>query len=853
MAERKLLISFGQSNSGPYSDIESWLPERLDLNLLLSVNRVSGSYAPTFTMPGVWPGYIKTRPLKGLAIDTVRYLTFWNPSRTGTTSYPGTTRTPLLTAVANTSTTLYVEATFLNVTNRVTEIVRKLNGKTYAVSAVQSTYQFSFGWNGAGSAVLTHASHGLAANDVVVMSDASGPTEIPDGTYYVVYIDANTFSLKTTLLGSAITVAGAPGAGGHLNQYFDTRVGSRLTLSTPMDDPTPQPEEEFTHKILSTGTSGAVNVNFGVLRKADASLQGVQFRVVDGAAAGETRIIGEWDPVSVKPTLYATDYEFGDAAVPIDPGDLAAGDEIVLEPQGGVAWDRWCYFLPWCYFETDLSGLGKTNPYPPGFDFPNQYHTPQVYSTDVQTPTAVDGTFGQFVLTVGPYIAWHCGGSVRVSEALGEPVYVLSCDFGGTSTAHNERSIGQETVAWYDRAQQSDWSIGRQNSCFARFRDELAAAKATAAAEGDTLKCIGIFRVQGDGDASLGTDPTYGGVDTNPEIYAEKFLESNRTLRRATRQLVTDLGFWDSQPEKLPWVQPRVILEMLDTVLGDEKRLTLINTALQQLAEEDAYAETFDPSGIPTWDTIHYTGAGLVDIERLTFDAWQRILHATDRSGELDLCNMALSFAGDSGTITSIDPPDGSTQAALCAKFYPTARDSLIEKRQWSFATKRKTLLSITSDSSAYEFCYVVPGDAAKIIDIMPSDAPDDFSLALRNQPVQTFPMGYSSIQPGQRPKFSVEQRNDGTRVLYSDLEDLAIRYTVKVPDTRRFPEQFKLAVAWQLAGMLLANLMKGREGVEAGAKAQQMVMQYLGQAAEMDANQRRAFPTHVPPWISAR
>ena len=58
----------------------------------------------------------------------------------------------------------------------------------------------------------------------------------------------------------------------------------------------------------------------------------------------------------------------------------------------------------------------------------------------------------------------------------------------------------------------------------------------------------------------------------------------------------------------------------------------------------------------------------------------------------VDICNLALGHLGDPATVSSIDPPEGSAQAQHCARFYPIARDSLLEMHSWNFSTYREAL-----------------------------------------------------------------------------------------------------------------------------------------------------------------
>ena len=68
-------------------------------------------------------------------------------------------------------------------------------------------------------------------------------------------------------------------------------------------------------------------------------------------------------------------------------------------------------------------------------------------------------------------------------------------------------------------------------------------------------------------------------------------------------------------------------------------------------------------------------------------------------ASEVDICNLALAHLGDSATVASINPPEGSAQAEMCQRFYPIARDSLLEMHNWGFATRRKALAQLNNTS----------------------------------------------------------------------------------------------------------------------------------------------------------
>ena len=86
-------------------------------------------------------------------------------------------------------------------------------------------------------------------------------------------------------------------------------------------------------------------------------------------------------------------------------------------------------------------------------------------------------------------------------------------------------------------------------------------------------------------------------------------------------------------------------------------------------------------------------------------------------SSEVDICNLALSHLGDEASLASIDPPEGSAQADHCAKFYPIARDLMLEKHPWKFATRRVLLSPVDVDLWEMEY-----GTQASFIDCLCSE-----------------------------------------------------------------------------------------------------------------------------------
>src|SRR5574343_1420487 len=96
-------------------------------------------------------------------------------------------------------------------------------------------------------------------------------------------------------------------------------------------------------------------------------------------------------------------------------------------------------------------------------------------------------------------------------------------------------------------------------------------------------------------------------------------------------------------------------------------------------------------------------------------------------ASEVDICNLALAHLGNVANVASINPPEQSVEASLCAIYYPAARDALLEMQPWGFATKRVALAQITESWPEWDYAYLQPADAVNIIAILSNDAIDDY------------------------------------------------------------------------------------------------------------------------------
>jgi hypothetical protein len=222
------------------------------------------------------------------------------------------------------------------------------------------------------------------------------------------------------------------------------------------------------------------------------------------------------------------------------------------------------------------------------------------------------------------------------------------------------------------------------------------------------------------------------------------------------------------------------------------------------------------------------------------------------------ICNLALGHLGDTATVAAIDPPDQSVQAQLCARFYPQARNTLLEMAAWNFATRRVSLaLYQTNPSTTWLYAYVQPGDMISPLAVIAADAADDYSQSFY-PPVKfpypqgiTMPPGLSVYVP---QTYSQERSADGkTELILTNVENAVLRYTSYSTDTTQYSFLFTMALSYLLASMLAGPLIKGTEGATMGQQMMALFKVWDAQAEAGDANQRKIAPIQSVPWIVKR
>ena len=225
-------------------------------------------------------------------------------------------------------------------------------------------------------------------------------------------------------------------------------------------------------------------------------------------------------------------------------------------------------------------------------------------------------------------------------------------------------------------------------------------------------------------------------------------------------------------------------------------------------------------------------------------------------ASEVDIVNLALANLGDNATVTSLYPPEGSAQSEHAARFYPIARDTLLEMHTWAFTTRRATLNLLSITVPQWDYVYAVPNNWIGCIAILPPDSNSDYSSIY--SPVDT--LGYTAnnvplVQGGQYipQPYQVESADDGSDIILTNQENAVLRYSVSVTDTTKFTAMFTMTLAWHLASMLAGPIIKGDIGAAEAERCAKMMAIYLQKAKESDSIDRQVKPGHIVSWVAGR
>jgi len=486
------------------------------------------------------------------------------------------------------------------------------------------------------------------------------------------------------------------------------------------------------------------------------------------------------------------------------------------------------------------------------------------------------------------------------SSARTSPAHHFSGYVSGFTSQQNSWSIANEWPYDWGVTRPTGLAFGSKNQFdhLTRLLTTVLPNALKAESSTKTLRCLGIVFLQGEEDA----------LDVSSK---QHYGSSLRAFIVALRNLINKLGYNPyANGAEIPYVQPRIahIPYELDgtynyfgvstAIAGDTDGL--VNSAIEENTAADAFAASVKVDDLPriVAEPGVYNGVGEAELGARISDKLGRLIDYALGHGSLalsntqtrlvEICNLALSFIGDSGLLTSLE--DGSEQATLCKRFLPEARDGLLQMRQWGFAMRRRALVRIQKlEGELYQHfnnCYVLPEDALNAFAVLPAvvvpDQNFDYEEVLTSsyssdfaandgsgtapKPVQTKRLlvvgggleGGVTIEPDSLlpilsnieldpVPFTVEQSPFGHRYIFTNENYATLQYVARVVDADQYSPQFTTALACYLGSMLAGVIVKGDQGEAVSARLLQKAAGFIRSASSSDARQQRPVDSHRP------
>lgn len=191
-------------------------------------------------------------------------------------------------------------------------------------------------------------------------------------------------------------------------------------------------------------------------------------------------------------------------------------------------------------------------------------------------------------------------------------------------------------------------------------------------------------------------------------------------------------------------------------------------------------------------------------------------------ASSLTICNKALALLGVATPIASLT--ERSAEAYACNLFFEEVRDATLRDFEWPFTTKFEALVVDEEEpNDEWAFSYVYPSDCLAIRKIL---------SGVRNDTEDT------------KVPYEIGVNADGATVIFCDLEDAVLKYSLKVTDANRYTSDFMLALSLHLASFI-APMLTGGDKFKLGERS---LVKYLSYIAAAQANSVNEINSDVRP-----
>lgn len=216
---------------------------------------------------------------------------------------------------------------------------------------------------------------------------------------------------------------------------------------------------------------------------------------------------------------------------------------------------------------------------------------------------------------------------------------------------------------------------------------------------------------------------------------------------------------------------------------------------------------------------------------------------------DVDICNMALSELSISIGVQSLNPPDQSAQAKVCAFWYPKCRDQLLRSAPWNFAYTSIALASDATVFPGWRYAYQYPNDCLQGIAVTTA-AGQRLGSGFWSSYWWPYPVQGGGV--GKIPfKVVVSTAVAGQKAILCDLPAPAYLFYIQcVTNTAMFDPMFCDTLALEIAAKIGGPLRADAQKVQAcaqGAAARRL------EALAQTMNEGQQDMERVSPSISAR